>query len=327
MINCLVKIDKYFLNKKKKMLNRKYFKLIFFLSFIILSCLVVAQTQENNSIQIDKTNIIKQLSIPSNWQFKDNIQTIGQAINEILKDTKLHLSSKLSTNIQDILKQQLLNRLRKLQSKTVFQAIKDLTGAQIFVITPHDNKISFSFDENLSTSKLTIKAIDSRVQQYLNNTDCNIRVTSPLIENGLSQSPTYKEILNYNKECALYFAFNEKQNIIAIATNQKEADALAQKDRQVYYALAGQTLKETIRRWANYNGYRLYYLAKRNLVINSSNVFFGKLTAQNGSLAQLIQAASQSGINIKAQFNTNYVLVIKDDSFSPLLLTGGNLNV
>jgi len=41
-------------------------------------------------------------------------------------------------------------------------------------------------------------------------------------------------------------------------------------------------------------------------------------------LAQLLEAAKASGINLKASFASNNVLIIKDNSYSPILLKGGS---
>jgi hypothetical protein len=40
--------------------------------------------------------------------------------------------------------------------------------------------------------------------------------------------------------------------------------------------------------------------------------------------SQLLNVVTQAHIHIKAQFSSNNVLVIKDNPYSPLLLTGEN---
>lgn len=270
----------------------------------------------------DKRDIVNQLSAPSYFNFSPQIKTIGQAITQVLEATGLHLSDHLSPYILDVLNQPLPERLRSLNAMSVFKAIKTLTGAQIFVITPTVNEISFSFDKTLSDSDLTIKTIESPLQQYLDRANYTVRVSTPLIESGISEKPTRDEVIGFNRQKTLYFGFNNQDHITGIAESQKEADSLAQKKRAVFYALQGQSLKQTIMRWGDDTGFKVYYLAKKDLIIDSPSVFFGGLKSKTGALAQLLQAASLAGVNAKAVFNINQVLVIKDNTYSPLFLNG-----
>lgn len=291
-----------------------------------------AQTEEKDKKEeknqpvkkkLDKSDIVNQLSAPSYFNFSPQIKTIGQAITQVLEATGLHLSDHLSPYILDVLNQPLPERLRSLNAMSVFKAIKTLTGAQIFVITPTVNEISFSFDKTLSDSDLTIKTIESPLQQYLDRANYTVRVSTPLIESGLSEKPTCDEVIEFNKQKAVYFGFNNQDHITGIAESQKEADSLAQKKRAVFYALQGESLKQTIMRWGELSGLKVYYLAKKDLIIDSASVFFGDLDNKTGgALAQLLQAASYANVNAKAIFNSNNVLVIKDNTYSPLFLNG-----
>jgi len=222
------------------------------------------------------------------------------------------------------MKQGIPDHLRVLSAMSVFQAIKNLTGAQIFVITPSLNEISFSFDKSLSESDLEINTAESPLQKYLDRTNFDMRVSTPLVDLGLVAEPTRDEVIAYNKEHRIFFGFNDADHIVGIAQNQKSADALGHQDISVFYAKVGDTLKQTINRWAKLAGFSSYYLAKKDLVIDAPSTFYGSFSAQDGSLAQLIQSSSQAGVDVQAQFNSNNILVIKDNSYSPILLGGSN---
>ena len=273
---------------------------------------------------VDSSNVVNQLSAPAYWQFPYDLRTVGQAINQVLSATHLKVSPTLSPNIVGIMKHEIPAHLRSLGGMSVFQAIKSLTGAQIFVITPSLNEISFSFDKNLSESDLEIQTAESPLQKYLDRTNFDMRVSTLLIDLGLSGDPTREEVIAYNKEHRLFFGFNDSDQIVGIAQSQKAADALAVKDISVFYAKVGETLKQTINRWAKIAGFSSYYLAKKDLVVDAPSTFYGSFSAQDGSLAQLIHSSSQAGVDVQAQFNANNVLVIKDNSYSPILLGGSN---
>ncbi|OIN82935.1 TcpQ domain-containing protein [Francisella sp. TX07-6608] len=287
---------------------------------LLVSCLLAPIAITANPV--NNTNVINQLSAPAYWQFNYDIRTIGQAINQVLSATKLKVSPTLSPSIADILKQSLPEHLRVLDAMSVFQAIKQLTGSQIFVITPELNEISFSFDKNLSETNLQIQTVQSPLQKYLDRTNFTIRISQPLTELGLK--PIRDEVIAFNKQQALYFGFNDQEQIVAIAQSQKEANYLAKKDIEVFFAKQGDTLKQTITNWAKIAGFKAYYLAKKDLVIDISNAFYGSFTSDEGALAQLIESALHAGLDIKAEFNANNVVVIKDNSYSPILLSGDN---
>lgn len=276
------------------------------------------------SKDVESSSVVNQLSAPAYWQFPYDIRTIGQAINQVLSATNLKVSPTLSTSIVAIMKQSIPDHLRVLNAMSVFQAIKNLTGAQIFVITPSLNEISFSFDKSLSESDLEINTAESPLQKYLDRTNFDMRVSTPLVDLGLNSKSTSKEVVAYNKAHKIFFGFNDTDHIVGIAQNQKAADALAHKDISVFYAKVGDTLKQTINRWSKIAGFSSYYLAKKDLVIDAPSTFYGSFSAQDGSLAQLIQSSSQAGVDVQAQFNANNVLVIKDNSYSPILLGGSN---
>ena len=290
--------------------------------FVLMIALAIPFSSYAKSVNSER--VVNQLSAPAVWQFPHSIRTIGQAINKVLSTTNLKVSTTLSPSIVGIMKQSLPDHLRALSTMNVFQAIENLTGASIFVIIPSLNEISFSYDKNSSNSDLEINTAESPLQKYLDRTNFNIRIATPLVDLGLVAKPTSKEVVAFNKLHRIFFGFNNNDHIVALAQNQKAADALAKKDIAVFYTKVGETLKQTIGRWANLAGFISYYLANKDLVIDAPSTFFGTFAAKDGALVKLIQSSSQAGVDVQAQFNTNNVLVIKDNSYSPILLGGSN---
>lgn len=265
--------------------------------------------------------------------FRSQVITVGDAINQLLKnaDYKLSQSNKQNKYVQAMLASKLPKSKKKLQNTTVQQALVDLTdGSFDVVVEPIQREISFSVKPSKKSS-LAITQTDvvankvySPIKEYFKHSDYETRVSQPLIEAGLSKSPSHKALVKFNQKQKLYFSFNKKDQIVAIAQSQKEANALASKDKKVFYALVGQTLEQTIKRWAKQDGFKVLYFAKKDFVFDVGNTFYGSLNAKDGALAQLLSAATQAGVNIQAQVHTNHVLVIKDQTYSPILLGGSN---
>jgi hypothetical protein len=118
--------------------------------FILGICLIVltassGYSQTNNVVIAENPNSINnQLSAPSVFVFPPYIQTIGQAITEILKITEYSLSKNIPSEIQKILNKPLPMAHRRLEAMSVYAAIRTLTGAQLFMITPETKALSFT---------------------------------------------------------------------------------------------------------------------------------------------------------------------------------------
>ena len=122
----------------------------------------------------------------------------------------------------------------------------------------------------------------------------------------------------------MFFGFNPKDHIVAIASTQKQANALSAKTTNLYFAIKGDTLSDTIQRWGKVAGYQAHYSAQKDLMLEATSDFYGSFDSQDGVLAHLISSASAAGLSIKAQFNSNNVVVIKDNVYSPILLGVSN---
>jgi len=263
-----------------------------------------------------------QLLAPSVFVFPLYIETIGQGITQILKATQFKLSSHIPYNIKLKLNGKLPMRLRKIGPMSVYEAIKTLTGAQIFVITPATHTLSFSYDSALSANDLKVHTVDSSLQKYLNRTNFTLRVARTLPSKDLNNRSSSDQVIAYNKLHKLYFGFNDQAQIVAVANSQKEANALAETPRAVFYALPNQTLRQTIERWASYDDTKVYYQYNKNMMLDQPAVFFGALRSPTGALSQLLKSVSSAGVNAKAVFSNNGALVIKANHYSSMFLNG-----
>jgi hypothetical protein len=116
------------------------------------------------------------------------------------------------------------------------------------------------------------------------------------------------------------FAFNPTSNVMAIAESKQSADALAKKEREVYYLVAGQTVRQTIDRWAAINGYKVIYQTDVNFNVTQDTAVYGRFLEQGGALAQLLASLKNTSNPIKATVKSNRVLLIQTDEYSPSLL-------
>ena len=124
-----------------------------------------------------------------------------------------------------------------------------------------------------------------------------------------------------NATIAPSFAFNPSANIMAIAENKKSADALVQKEREVYYLVAGQTVRQTIDRWAAINHFKVVYQTDVNFTIAQDTAVYGAFLDKNhGALAQLLGSLRNTSSPIKAIATSNNVLLIQAEEYSPSLL-------
>ncbi len=116
------------------------------------------------------------------------------------------------------------------------------------------------------------------------------------------------------------FAFNPTSHVMAIAESQQSAEALAKKEREVYYLVAGQTVRQTIDRWAAINGYKVIYQTDVNFNVTQDTAVYGGFLEQVGALAQLLASLKNTSNPIKATVKSNRVLLIQADEYSPSLL-------
>ena len=113
------------------------------------------------------------------------------------------------------------------------------------------------------------------------------------------------------------FYYDAHSNIMSFADSKRQARALAQANRAVYYLLAGQTVRETINRWGALNNYKVIYQTDVNFTVNQTTPIYGKfLSKNNGALAQLLNSLKSTDHPIKAEVKSNHVILIQPDQFN-----------
>jgi isocitrate dehydrogenase len=107
---------------------------------------------------------------------------------------------------------------------------------------------------------------------------------------------------------------------MAIAENDKSAKALAKKEREVYYLFAGQSVRQTIDRWAAINHYKVIYQTDVNFTVSQDTTVYGGFLSKGGALAQLLGSLKNTSNPIKATATSNHVLLIQANEYNPALL-------
>lgn len=292
------------------------------LSIILCACYVsLGFSATPSSVQTDIS-----------FNFSANIITVEDAIDAILSPYgyTLQKTNQQGDYAQAMLAHNLTTSQRKLISSSLTDALIALSGDD-FDIAFDDKNVSFQIKEVVlkrlkkhqgsNTDDSLIK--NSPCQQFLDTDNYSIRLSQALIADGLNIDDR-EGLIKYSQNHQIYFSFNNDDQIATIAQTQKEANALSVKQPEVFFMLAGKTLKDTINQWSQSVGIKSYYVAKKDLVIEAPSVFFGKFDAENGALVQLLSSARESGVDLKAQFNSNNVVVIQDHSYAPILLRGEN---
>ena len=278
---------------------RKFF--IFSSAFLTFLSVDISQAAKSSST-------VSSLEI--SYKFDKKTDTIGEALDELLKKVGYTLASANDMYVKEDLTSSLNSTQKSIQNMSLIQATQLIAGHE------------FDVNVNKATKKIYLIIKQQYAITFFIKFGYDLRISLPLESQGLKSS--IKDISEYASKHEIYYAVNVKDKIEAIAGSQKQADALALKHRKVFYTIAGDTIAQTISRWSSYSRYSVYYTASKDLKIKSLAVFYGKFLDEKGALNELLGVLSDSGFNIKAEFHTNNTLVIKDNNYSPILLSGVN---
>jgi hypothetical protein len=189
----------------------------------------------------------------------------------------------------------------------------------------HIAKASQAGGANKETTYQYMKTkLDQNVNYFANY---QLRIAPNIQANVLKQSKakdmTVSSIIKAETKSHSSFriVINKQYKIVAIAKTKAQAEALAQPNRAVYFVIEGQTLEQTIKRWASLNGYTVAWMAKDNYKMVANAVIFGKFSTPYGALDQLLQSYRNKSYPLKATLSKNNVLVITEDSYSSKFLT------
>ena len=114
------------------------------------------------------------------------------------------------------------------------------------------------------------------------------------------------------------FFYNPYSQKISAALTKEDAVDLAQVHQQVFFAVAGETLSQTIKRWAlsdETNSYQVYWASDYDYKIQFPFSFHGDLLNKQGPLDRLLESFANRDFALTAEKTPNHVLVIKDRVF------------
>lgn len=294
------------------------------IAFVICLALTGNASFAENQTNVLKDNVTK--------EYSDNVQTVAEAVKSILSASGYHLAnySDQDQYAQAMLSQKLNLNQRKMINEEFRRAILSLIGDDFNIVINNSNKSillktkeSVISDSKQSNFVKRANSKDTVLDKYFKLKNYKIRVSQPLVSE-LSTKPSQDKLQKYYSNNNIFFGFNPNDHIVAIAGTQKQANALSAKTPNIFFAIKGDTLNETVKRWAKSSGYHAYYSAQKDLVLEATSAFYGSFNTQDGVLADLISSASAAGLSLKAQFNSNNVVVIKDNAYSPILLGSSN---
>ncbi len=117
------------------------------------------------------------------------------------------------------------------------------------------------------------------------------------------------------------FCINPYTFKIGVANKAKDALALTQSKPQVFYAIEGESLSATIKRWAESQGYVTKWTAPDDFTILFSHVFYGSFQQSLNELLRSISFSSD-GFAVKAVIMKNGVVLIKPNEYQAQPVTG-----
>lgn len=118
-----------------------------------------------------------------------------------------------------------------------------------------------------------------------------------------------------------FIAVNKQDRIIAVASDRLEAQALAQKEPRVFYVVKGQTLQQTVNRWAEQTDWNIQWVVDKDYDMLAPATVYGQFSASGGSLDQLLGTFRYLDAPMKAQFARNRVVVIRENTSSSDVMT------
>lgn len=111
-------------------------------------------------------------------------------------------------------------------------------------------------------------------------------------------------------------AVNKQDRIISVALDSLEAQALAQASPRVFYVLQGQTLKQTVGRWAKQSKWGMQWTVQKDYTMVAPATIFGEFSTQGGALDQLLGTLRYLDQPLKAQFARNKIVVIRESAYN-----------
>ena len=143
-------------------------------------------------------------------------------------------------------------------------------------------------------------------------------VAEDLVNTGLTENEV-AQILHKGSD-RYSVTMNTEDNVIAIAKAKELADLLVMHPRQIFYAIKGDTLKQTIDRWASYEKVKVIWNASLDYKLSASADFEGELFSSNGPLYQILKLFQNSEHPFEAKLMSNQILLIKSKAYSSDML-------
>jgi hypothetical protein len=117
------------------------------------------------------------------------------------------------------------------------------------------------------------------------------------------------------------FAINPYTLKIGVASKVKDALALTQTRPLVFYAVAGESLSQTVTRWAKEQGYSVKWASVNDFKIEYSHAFYGSFQESlNELLTSIVE--SSDGFAVKAVIMKNGVVLVKPNDYKAQSVTG-----
>ncbi|WP_117001673.1 TcpQ domain-containing protein [Cysteiniphilum sp. SYW-8] len=164
----------------------------------------------------------------------------------------------------------------------------------------------------LSRENLNVEVVSLNDQQAV---DKVINSKESAHENKVVFSPKIIREINNGNPQKVVISKNDETHILACAESSKTAVEIA-KGRSVYYLFKGDTVKDTIERWARENGYSIIWDVKINFDVQQDATLYGDFLASDGPFLTLLSSLKQTNTPIKAVVMKNNTIVIRPDSFS-----------
>jgi hypothetical protein len=176
--------------------------------------------------------------------------------------------------------------------------------------TPHSSK--FGRNAPLDTSSFltaTEGSLLSKKGHY------KVRIADTYVREGRSA-------LKSLPKSAIVF-FNADTETIGAASNREDAQALTERSPTVYFALKGDTLQETLKRWAEQAGYGLRWNADHDFILNYSYTFHGPFAESGGVMDQVLESFKHNPYAARAVITKNNVVLIQNNTFQPSTIVKG----
>lgn len=188
----------------------------------------------------------------------------------------------------------------------------------------------FAVNQNTESDEVLPANAENLIPQFVTKDQALDIEQKGTVQVVIADVPGYESYVSLSDvpDDVAVFYYNPYSHKIAIAPVKKEAIALAQISREIFFAQKGESLSTTVERWVSYAHdkdcpqYTAFWDLDYDYVIQFSSPFYGGLLEPQGALNQLLASFQESDYGLQAEVTQNCVVKVQPLSFKQQTVVG-----